>query len=264
MNTLEDQEIIQLKQILKSHSLYGALTNWDSVRIFMEYHVFAVWDFMSLLKSLQSSLCSSHVPWFPPALPKAARLINQIVLDEETDIAPDGSIKSHFQLYLAAMEEMKCRTTPILEFVSSIREKPYLLPKESKVKEEVLSRKIPHAAYEFVKTNFSLLEEPLAVRAAIFFHAREDIIPQMFIGILDQLPMTHQDFSCDLFKDYLKRHITTDHEVHAPLAKELLSDLIGSDDEQLRKAQRGVKKALQARIALWDDVKRELSLGKKF
>ena len=122
--TLETTEIIDLKKQLKSHPLYQSLLHWESVRIFMETHVFAVWDFMTLLKSLQASLCSSRLPWLPPSFPKGARLINQIIVDEETDIAPDGSVKSHFQLYLSAMEQMKCNQTPIRELLERVQNTP--------------------------------------------------------------------------------------------------------------------------------------------
>ena len=50
----------------------------------MESHVFAVWDFMSLLKSLQALLTCTK--WKPNMDSKSARLINQIIVDEESDL----------------------------------------------------------------------------------------------------------------------------------------------------------------------------------
>ena len=50
------KRIEPLRQRIINHPIYGSINDIDSLRIFMQHHVYAVWDFMSLLKSLQINL----------------------------------------------------------------------------------------------------------------------------------------------------------------------------------------------------------------
>src|SRR6202045_3010441 len=95
-----------LRAQLLEHPVYAADASVSYLRRFMEDHVFALWDFMSVLKRLQQDLTCTRVPWFPADNARAARLINDIVTGEETDVDPDGSYVSHLDLYLRAMADV--------------------------------------------------------------------------------------------------------------------------------------------------------------
>ena len=132
LNPLRDQ--------LLDHPIYRRIRTIDGVQTFMEHHVFAVWDFMSLLKALQQRLCCVSVPWLPPANAFAARLINEIVLAEETDVGPEGVPASHFDLYLDAMRQAGADDGPVLAFFERLRERQTSSPRRSL--ERVLRRRL--------------------------------------------------------------------------------------------------------------------------
>jgi hypothetical protein len=104
-------DIDSVRQRMVEHPVFAAIRDIRSLRTFMEAHVFAVWDFMSLVKRLQRDLTCIEVPWLPPRDRQAAQLINQIVLGEETDIGPDGEPVSHLELYLGAGSQLWFRTS---------------------------------------------------------------------------------------------------------------------------------------------------------
>src|SRR4029453_16481194 len=83
-------EVNDRREAVVKHALYANLDTHDSLVTFMEHHVFAVWDFMSLLKSLQQHLTCVTVPWIPTGPSGSRRLINDIVMVEESDALGDG------------------------------------------------------------------------------------------------------------------------------------------------------------------------------
>ncbi len=113
LETLID-DVSELRLEVTKHPLFFRKWSLETLKIVMEHHVVAVWDFMALAKTLQKGLTCMDVPWMPPAVPESARIINEIILAEESDkIESIGFIGSHFELYLAAMDEVGAKTDAI-------------------------------------------------------------------------------------------------------------------------------------------------------
>jgi Protein of unknown function (DUF3050) len=231
-------------QRLGEHPLYEKVRNLDQLRSFMEHHIACVWDFMSLVKSLQRDITCTSVPWLPPADRDSARLINEIVLDEESDDI-DGEFISHFELYLRAMDEVGAATDPIRSLVDMLRR---AVPLAIALQQSGL----PAAARAFLATTFELLEQPVHVRASVFFHGRERVIPRMFERVLATLE--HEGLAAPSLRQYLVRHIEADGARHGPLSERLARRLCEDDPRKTEDARRGAERALRARLELWNAI----------
>lgn len=246
--------LLQLESVrsnLLSHPIYQEITTPERVKVFMKHHVFAVWDFMSLLKRLQKSVTSVDVPWFPYEKPLFSRLINEIVVAEESDIDGRGGYSSHFALYLEAMEECGADVTMFQSFLQPL--------KEGNDYQTVLSENtlIPESVKQFVAFNLDLaMNGELYEVAAAFFYGREGLIPEMFKPLVDSLMETGASSERLVF--YLNRHIEVDEEHHGPLAEKLLLELCEKNSEKLSKANRIGEMCLEARSNLWDGVLEEI------
>jgi hypothetical protein len=227
-------EIENLKNDLSRHPAYELLGTIEGLRLFMQTHVFAVWDFMSLLKSLQRKLTSTTHPWRPsPYSKKVVRLINEIVLGEESDQFKE-SYSDHFSLYLAAMKEVGANTSEIADFLETLETKN-------------LS---PHIR-QFVEYNLELAEFGEAhLVASAFFHGREGLIPSMFTTIKNVLH-EHQ-IQAPVFIYYLERHIDLDGEEHGPAGELLLEELYQGDASKIRAGNQVAAESLRRRSILWD------------
>jgi hypothetical protein len=227
-----------------AHPVYAALDSHQAIRTFMEHHVFAVWDFMSLLKSLQRNLTCIEVPWVPSGFPGSRRLINDIVLVEESDEIGGGFI-SHFELYLNGMTQAGADTSVITDFIARLRDRQPVLA-------AIDAAGVPPPAAEFVKVTWEFIEAaPVHVQAAAFAFGREDLIPEMFKQVV---AVNERLGSLGTFVDYLARHIQVDDEEHTPMAMQMLADLCGDDEARWAECAGAVNRALTARLRLWDGI----------
>ncbi len=236
-----------LRTRLAQHPLYSSIRTENHLRRFMQSHVFAVWDFMSLLKALQSRLTCVTVPWTPTPYPESRRFINEIVLGEESDVYHGRSI-SHCELYLEAMKQCGADTSTFQSLLTRLTTTP--------IGEAI--HQLPQMPRAFVSTTFELIESgSLPALAAAFTFGREDLIPDMFRALVRELDaQSPGQFS--LFLWYLERHIEVDGEDHGPLSLRMVSDLCGSDERLWREAAEAAKRALEARIDLWDAILLEI------
>ena len=244
------KEISSLRQELKSHRLYEQLETIDDIKIFTQDHVFAVWDFMSLLKALQIELTCVSIPWIPRKKGKLTQFINEIALAEESDVDLSGESKSHFEMYLDAMGHMGSDTQKIEIFMSKITQ-------NISVSEALDIAEVPDAVKNFVMLTFKTIYSNDAHKiASAFTFGREDLIPDMFIEIIQQ---THEQESFKDFLYYLNRHVELDGDSHGPLSLEMIVELCGDDQQKWSEVLATAKASLEVRISLWDYIADSIS-----
>jgi hypothetical protein len=249
------QEIEPLKKAITRHPVYSLLQEPADLQIFMKYHVYAVWDFMSLLKSLQNGLTCTTLPWFPKGDANTRFLINEIVVGEESDVDMNGNRKSHFELYLDAMQQSGADIQPIHTFLEALK-------KGQNLSTAFQTSSTPLAAAEFVQYTFDVIQSgQLHLQSAIFTFGREDLIPDMFYALVNDLHQ-QQPEQISVFRYYLERHIEVDGDHHSQLAIAMTENLCGQDPEKWKEATAAVKECLQKRLHLWDGIQQELQLKK--
>lgn len=240
-------EIGPMREELLNHPIYNNIRDLSGLQKFSKYHVFAVWDFMSLLKSLQRNLTCITNPWLPVGSANTRFLINEIVTGEESDVDQEGNRISHFELYLQAMQQMGSSTKEINELLGKIE-------KEITVEKALIETELPLAVKSFLSHTFHAIEfSPIHVQAAIFTFGREDLIPDMFMRILDRIYKDHPE-KVSIFKYYIERHIEVDGGHHSQLALEMVAELCGNDEEKWNEATKAAIKSLEKRYELWSGI----------
>lgn len=239
------------RQRLISHPVYEELNTLDDLRVFMELHIYAVWDFMSLVKALQRHVCCLDTPWLPPTDPTACRFVNEIVLGEESDVGHAGGHASHFELYTDAMRHCGARTAGIATMIQGLQH-------GDSIADVLRLSEVPRPAREFVKHTFLVIDraDPCELAAAFTF-GREDILPDVFTKIVSMLNANHGG-QLDLFEYYLQRHIELDGDEHGPMAARLVQTLCGQDEGRWQTAELAAQYALQSRERLWDGIVEEI------
>lgn len=244
---------IQLqKDLLLGHSLYKRVQNMEQLHEFLEIHVYAVWDFMSLLKALQSKLTCTTTPWFPIGNPEIRYLINEIVLAEETDINLYGKRQSHYEMYLDAMKAAGANTTAIEHFITEVfsLQNIFVAIKQSSLHNNIKA---------FLDFTFSVIDQgkPHEIAAAFTF-GRENLIPSMFTEILKNFQENFPETDLTQLIYYFERHIELDADEHGPMAQQMVIELCGNDAHKWKEVEEVSIQALEVRIGLWDAIEERI------
>lgn len=240
--------IAPLRQTLLNHPVYGQISSLQELNIFMEHDIFTVWDFMSLVKALQRELTCVDVPWIPRGSPVIRKLINEIVLGMESGLDQDGQPASHYEMYLDAMEATGADTSPIkdlireISFGKTVAGALTCLPVSEAVKKLVL--------FSFDTIAGSKVHEI----AAIFTFGQEDLIPVQFCSQVEEIEEITPSQLRQLRYYLDHHHLEVDAGDYRPIALQMIVELCGEDDNKWAECQAAALRALEYRVALWDQI----------
>ncbi len=254
----QSQKIIEHLQPLRSqllnHDLYKYIETPDDLRTFTQYHVFAVWDFMSLVKILQQKLTNVNVPWTPSEHPDFTYFINEIVVAEESDVNIQGKRQSHFEIYLDAMEFIGASTSEVLKFIKQVQH-------GTDVFLVISASDLPKSVKSFLIFTFNTIyHQPIHVILSAFTFGREKLIPDLFTEIINNIQDRFPDENFENLKYYFERHIEIDGDEHGPMALKLLENFCENDINKWKSVERTAEVALQKRIELWDGILKGINI----
>lgn len=243
-----------LREQLANHSLYCAINNKHKLKIFMEHHVYAVWDFMSLIKAMQNHIAPTTIPWIPPKNSYFANYINQIVLEEESDreLAKDThrTSTSHFESYVDAMKEVGGNTFLITNFINSVNDKGLDLTLDNE--------HIPVPAKQFMTFTFDIIKQnQLHLLATALAYGREVLVPLLFRSLQQGIQISEKE-APNLYA-YLNRHIQLDEQEHGPIVMRMLQDLCAGSDIKKAESLEVAELALVTRLNFWDGIYQALN-----
>ena len=250
--SLINSKIQNHKDLLLHHSLYEKVKTIDDLHLFLENHIYAVWDFMSLLKALQQKLTCTTTPWFASPNPETRYLINEIVLAEESDLSFNGKRLSHFEMYVEAMQSCGANTKEVQAFLQKVVENKniFITIKQSNLHSNIKS---------FLDFTFKIIEEGKTHKiAAAFTFGREDLIPNMFTAILKNFQKNFPETNLSELIYYFERHIELDTDEHGPMAMQMITELCKEDPVKWAEVEEIAIQSLEKRVGLWDAIEEKI------
>jgi len=246
MKEISSDILLSFKNRLEEHPVYNAVQTLDDLRVFMQHHVYSVWDYMSLIKYLQSVIAPTRYPWVPSGDASVRRFVNELVMEEESDESNiHGEFSSHFELYLEAMNEIGADTSKAKAFITDVI--------KFGIDEALSGSNILEASRNFTTQTFKSIQRNKAHEvAASLALGREHIIPCMFGALLQKMHVTANE--APIFHYYLERHVALDGESHGPLSLRLLNGLCEGDENKIEEAIFAANEAVNTRLQFWDGV----------
>lgn len=229
------------------HPLFSKLNSLGALRTYMEYHVWCVWDFMVLARSLRDGLENDAAEWLPSAYPGALSEILEILRSEETDKGPDGRLTSHFEVFVAAMRAAGADCGPIDGFMRRVAQ-------GATANEAMRASGAQPASLAFVNSTLADSKAPVHCRASVFHYARESLVPRMLDNILSGQSSHPENLSKFIW--YLKRHVELDFSEHSDATGRILNEVLGLDPGKAHEALTAAEGAIRARLNYLDAIER--------
>lgn len=238
-------------QMLESHKLYDRIFDDYSLRLFVEHHVVCVWSYNYLLRNIYQELVSMIQPLNSQAQKEALRIISEAILEEEVEEQTDGSLLSHLEIYLEAMQELGADVGPILSFFD-------MQESGASWQESLAASHFPASVAQYARSMGELFERPLHERAAVLFYEGEPFIPDTFLNRLGQLGARHD---VNRLLDYFERHIEGLKRPGFSTSGRLVEIFCGDNPQLNDEAEKAAEQAMQIRIDLWNKLSDNLGAG---
>jgi hypothetical protein len=205
---------------------------------FMENHIYSVWTFMCLLKTLLNKLeienKNQNNLWHPSYNNALFRVLQEIIIEEQTDII-ENNVYSHLELYIKSMKEIDAETSPIEWLLFQIENQINISEKS------ILKMNIPNNTKIFILNHLFIIENwSFDDLLTYFAYGRELLIPSIFEPILLNIESNSLDYP--MLKLYLKKHIEIDKEHGNKIQQFVL------------KKNEIIDKAYEDRLLLWDGI----------
>lgn len=250
--TFYEEKLQNLSQDMRCHPLFKSIKTLEDVQIFMQWHAFAVWDFMNLAKRLQREFTCTTLPWLPPEHPQACRIMNDIILGEESDQDLNGNYYSHFEMYLHSMKDIQSNTQHIENCICAFKSNP-----EMSYDQILKTLDIPVYVHSFMHNTLSTaIHGRLNEVLGAFFYGREDAIPEMFGNLLTHWKLDEADFPSFVY--YLKRHIELDGDSHGPAIYSIIQKIKTNKNDYIDLLKSAIQ-AVESRIEFWNGVLEEIT-----